>query len=202
MGWCTLTEEKGEQVIAHLDEDRVYQVKDKTLDARSFKQNNSIHLYCKFVADALNEVGITQEKYIMMHKEQVINYEFDKLFRVYKTIHNFISKIQDTYDKLFNRSKTFANNLYEAKTNIIEASSEVAELNWTMIAVKEIIWREIQIPLTKKHSTTKLTSEEVTLVYREVDNFLSSRTGLPSIDFPSQESMMREQNKDYYERGR
>jgi len=108
LGWCTITEENGEQVITPLDKDRVYQIKKETLNRRSVLQNSSLHKYYSLVANAL--------------------------------------------------------------------------LN--------------------KESTASLKSDEVTKVYEVMNRYLGEKLGLESIDFPSQESMCRQQNKELYERGR
>jgi hypothetical protein len=67
------------------------------------------------------------------------------------------------------------------------------ELTWSMLSVKDIIWRGIQEALLKKKSTTKLTKEEVSYVYKRVDFWLSGTVGIEHIDFPSEESMIFEQ---------
>ena len=68
-----------------------------------------------------------------------------------------------------------------------------AAIEWTMLSVKDIIWRNIQIALTKKKSTTALDTEEVSKVYRAVDHYLSGTVGIRQIDFPSIDSMIRQQ---------
>ena len=65
-----------------------------------------------------------------------------------------------------------------------------AEIMWTMLSVKDIIWRNMQVALTGKESTTKLTTEEVTKVYKVTDNYLSTKVGIDSIPFPSIDSMI------------
>lgn len=69
-----------------------------------------------------------------------------------------------------------------------------ADIEWTTISVKDIIWRNIQVAITEKESTAKLTQDEVTKVYRTVDFYLTDKVGIESIDFPSIESMIFEQN--------
>jgi hypothetical protein len=69
-----------------------------------------------------------------------------------------------------------------------------ADLDWTMIAVKEVIWKNLQKALLKKDSTTKLESDEVTIIYKAMDRYLTTTFGVDSIDFPSQESLRRKQN--------
>ncbi len=69
-----------------------------------------------------------------------------------------------------------------------------AGIEWSMLAVKEVIWRNVQIAVTGKKSTAKLEQHEVTKVYKNVDFYLTSTVGIESIDFPSIESMIFRQN--------
>jgi hypothetical protein len=69
-----------------------------------------------------------------------------------------------------------------------------ADLDWTMIAVKEIIWRNLQIALLGKKSTTQLTPKEIDYLYKVMNKYLTTNFGVDSIDFPSQESLRRKQN--------
>ena len=68
------------------------------------------------------------------------------------------------------------------------------ELEWTMISVKDVIWRNFQKALLNKESTTELDSNEVTKVYKNIDFWLSSEVGIKHIDFPSKESLIFQQN--------
>ena len=65
-----------------------------------------------------------------------------------------------------------------------------AGIEWTMLSVKDVIWRNMQIALTKKKSTTALDTNEVTKVYKATDYYLSGTVGIRHIDFPSIESMI------------
>lgn len=69
-----------------------------------------------------------------------------------------------------------------------------AGLSWSMRSVKEVLWRNIQVAITGKESTTTLTSHEVTKVYKHVDFYLTDTVGIESIDFPSIESMIFKEN--------
>jgi len=64
------------------------------------------------------------------------------------------------------------------------------ELSWSMLGVKEVIWREFQKASLGKESTTQLSTTDIDKVYRNVDHWLSDTIGIESIDFPSEESMM------------
>ena len=68
-----------------------------------------------------------------------------------------------------------------------------AEISWTMLGVKDVIWRNIQVALLKKESTTTLNTDELTKVYNHVDHYLSNNVGIEHIPFPSINSMIMEQ---------
>lgn len=69
-----------------------------------------------------------------------------------------------------------------------------ADIHWTMLSVKDVVWRNIQIAILNKKSTTTLDSNEVTKVYKYVDFYLTDKVGIESVPFPSIESMIFEQN--------
>ena len=69
-----------------------------------------------------------------------------------------------------------------------------AGISWTMLSVKDVIWRNIQVAIVGKESTTKLNSDEITKVYKHVDFYLTDTVGIESIDFPSIESMIFKEN--------
>lgn len=93
---------------------------------RTDKQNSSLHVYCKLLADALNESG---------------------------------------------------------QPLIINLTDKEVEIDWTMQLVKDCIWRVIQQAITKKPSSTKLTTKETMSVYEHVNRFTASKKGI-SLDWP------------------
>ena len=137
--WYLLEEKNEDVVMTPLDEERAYPVKDKTVPARTIKQNASMHKYFATVARTLNDGGFTIQKVVALFKK--------------------------------------------------------AGIKWTMLAVKDVIWRNIQIAITQKESTTKLNSDEVTKVYQNVDFYLTDKVGIESIDFPSMDSMIEAQKQ-------
>lgn len=62
------------------------------------------------------------------------------------------------------------------------------ELKYTMILVKETIWRPIQIALFRKESTTELSTKEVSEVAEQIEHFFATRQGV-DIPFPSLENL-------------
>jgi len=176
LGWCVLKEENGDLAYSPLDKEKAYSVKDKTFKARSIKVNASLHLYCSKVAKALNDGGFTVQKFLRRKSEKRIEKVFSTLLQDLG-----LSVSQDIVQKIKN-----------AKTEILE--NKDLELDWKMQLVKDIIWRNIQLALFEdKTSTTQLSSGEVTQVYKTMDKYLSS-LGIESIDFPSEQSMIFEQN--------
>lgn len=136
--WYILEEKNDDIVMTPLDKERAYPLKDKTTNARTVKQNASMHKYFSLVSKSLNDGGFSIQAIVALFKK--------------------------------------------------------AGISWTMLAVKEVIWRNIQIALTKKESTAKLNSDEVTVVYKHVDHYLTGTVGIESIDFPSIESMIFKEN--------
>lgn len=156
-------------------EDIAFEIK-STKKARSVKQNASLHLYCAKVAKALNNGGFTVQKFLRRKQEKKIELIFNNL-----SLRLGLSVSQDDL-KL----------IQDAKEDIL--GSQDLELEWTMQTVKDIIWRNIQLAIFKdKTSTTELSSEEVTQVYKAVDRYLVG-IGVESVDFPSEESLIYEQN--------
>ena len=97
---------------------------------RTTKQNSSLHVYCKLLADALNESG---------------------------------------------------------QPLIINITDKDVEIDWTPQLVKDCIWRVIQQAITKKPSTTKLTTKETMSIYEHVNRFTGSKKGI-SIDWPHKDN--------------
>lgn len=64
-------------------------------------------------------------------------------------------------------------------------------ISWSMILVKQVMWHKIQYALFDIESTTKLTTDQVTVVYEHINRFTAENFGI-SIQFPSQESLMYE----------
>ena len=132
--WYLLSEKNDDITLTPLDENRAYPVKDETQNARTAKQNASMHKYFSLISKALNDGGFSMQKVLTQ-----------------------IKKI---------------------------------ELSWSMLGVKEVIWREFQKASLGKESTTQLSTTDIDKVYRNVDHWLSDTIGIESIDFPSEESMM------------
>jgi len=119
-----------------LETDKVYEVVEKRLDKRTVQQNRALHLYCKQVAEALNNAGLTV-------------------------------------------------------TMVLKP-----EIQFSMVTVKEQMFKPILTALRGKESTTQMTSKEINDVYDVMNKALSQKFGI-HVEFPSIESMMfKEQLKD------
>jgi len=66
---------------------------------------------------------------------------------------------------------------------IINITDKEVEIDWTAQLVKDCIWRVIQQAITKKASSTKLTTKETMSIYEHVNRFTASKKGI-SIDWP------------------
>jgi len=64
---------------------------------------------------------------------------------------------------------------------------EMLELTWTPIMIKEV-WRQIQIAMLDKVSTTELTTKEIDIVFEPFAKFFAER-GIET-HFPSVEEIM------------
>lgn len=195
MGWCIIKETKEGIVYTPLDTDRAYTVKKETSNGRTVKQNNSIHKYCDEVSIALYEAGFTVQKLLRRKQEKKIKSAFEKLTNLLTT--NVFGRIISFLGLLIGEKELqeTINAKDEALRYVNEAMSEILEntdleIDWTMELVKDIIWRNIQLAIYKdKKSTTQLKSNEVTVVYRTMDKYLTG-IGLESIAFPSVETIM------------
>jgi hypothetical protein len=66
---------------------------------------------------------------------------------------------------------------------VFEAMKEGVEIPWHQDAVKEEIWRRMQIWAVEKQSTADLDTDEVSIVYDIVNRWTSDRFGI-SVLFP------------------
>jgi len=67
------------------------------------------------------------------------------------------------------------------------------QIPWNAAAIKEQIWKPIQDLQLGKKSTTELTTSEVSAVYETLNRFLAEKHGV-SVDFPSEQSMLSDQD--------
>lgn len=67
-----------------------------------------------------------------------------------------------------------------------------ADVSWSMLSVKELMWKPIQKAIIGKDSTTKLDKKDIDLVYHNLNMVLGEKFGI-YIPFPSLESLLLEQ---------
>lgn len=72
----------------------------------------------------------------------------------------------------------------------VVAKFNKSDIWWSMHAVKDVIWKNMQSAIVGKESTTQLESNEVTTVYKYTDHYLTNTIGIEHIPFPSIESMI------------
>jgi len=113
----------------------------------------------------------------------------DKTYTVQKKTQKARSALQNASLHLYlSKLATALNSAgYDIKKTL---SVDVA---WTMTSAKELLWRQIQKVMTAKNSSTELKSDEVTTIYRTLNKITSERYGV-SVEFPSTETLIREQN--------
>lgn len=89
-----------------LEPDKVYEVVEKRLDKRTVQQNRALHLYCKQVAEALNNAGLTvtmvlkpEIQFSMITvKEQMLKPILTALRGKESTTQTTTQEINDVYD--------------------------------------------------------------------------------------------------------
>lgn len=67
-----------------------------------------------------------------------------------------------------------------------------AAIPWSAHAIKERLWRPVQISTYGKESSTKLNTDEISVVYEALNNVTSSKLGV-SVPFPDRFTQMYEQ---------
>ena len=145
-------------------------------DPRTLKQNRCIHKYCQFCADHFNSDG---------------QYTFGVVVN-----RDALSLLQKCIDWLTNTPLT-PDNLRRAlikRLEKVEKMLNIGEIPWTMIMVKNHIWRPIQISMFDKTSSTDLTTTECMEVYESMSILMSQSFGA-NIAWPSEESMSESQRE-------
>lgn len=67
------------------------------------------------------------------------------------------------------------------------------EVDWTKDSVHDVIWVNFQDALGLGKSTTKLKTDEVSKVYKNVNFWLNGTVGIDNIEFPSIDGMIMEE---------
>ncbi len=156
--------------LTPIDQEKRYEITKIKDDKRTITQNASIHKYFSLLAEALNDAGYSVPFVLNKKQHELINKVFDwgiaKLPEHTKIIENM-------RDRLLSKNED--------------------ELSWSMILVKELLWKPIQKAILNKESTTNLKKDEIDIVYLNLNKLISTKFGI-SIAFPSINSMIHEQN--------
>jgi len=156
--------------IEPLKIDKSYKVHNTRAKGRTIAQNSALHLYWSMLANALNDAGYDVEMTLSKSKGTLIKKVFD-WGREKISNHNALSKMED---RLMDDLR--------------------GKVPWTMVLVKEILWKPLQAKILGKESTTELSKDEdITKMYLSFDAIISDRTGV-SVAFPSVENMLLERN--------
>lgn len=146
---------------------------DKLEKKRTLQQNKALHKYLQLLADELNAAGYTFKK--TMNSQGI-----DEL----QEIIDWVTNTPINPDPIRRQLKIRLSRLYGAMT--------FGDMDWTMIMVKNFIWRKIQITMFDKESTTELTTKEFTAIYEQISLLMAERFGI-DVPLPSLESMSEAQ---------
>jgi len=87
--------------------------------------------------------------------------------------------------------QTLADTLNDGGYDIKKTLRQDFEIPWTGTLIKELIWREVQIAMTGKESTTELDTTEVDQIYLVLTKHLGEKLGV-YVPFPSEEGELSE----------
>ena len=179
-----------------LDPTKNYEVKKQSTPRRTTRQNSAMHLYFNLVSDQLNDNGISMNAFMIRKRdiktESVFRKIENKIISIFLWLtdkFSFVPKFGVIVKKIQAKLLDY---VLECKKELVEPDS--VEIPWTPKLVKDVIWRNIQVAVVDKESTTKLNNEEVTKVYEAVNYYLVDRFKLESIEFPCKDSLIFEQN--------
>ena len=111
-----------------------------------------------------------------------------------------IEKLKKTRTNLQNRAlHLWFTQLAEALNNsgydMRKVIRQEVDISWSSISVKEYLWRPIQEIHLKKKSTTQLTTQEIDIIYDQVNRIIGERTGV-FVPFPSIDTLFDEYEKE------
>jgi len=66
------------------------------------------------------------------------------------------------------------------------------DVSWSIVSVKELIWKPIQKAILDKDNTSKLDKKDLDFVYHNLNRLLGEKFGI-HVPFPSLESLLWEQ---------
>lgn len=144
-------------------------------DQRSKLMNKSLHKYCDFLSEALNENGYTVPMVLNAKALKVID-------GVIQWLESIPIAPQSTKNLIIN------------KVSSIKDALIVGGLHWTPLMVKNLIWRKVQIAMTDTYSTADISNKECKEIYDQLSQKMAEGFGL-DIPWPSLESMSERQRE-------
>ena len=88
-----------------------------------------------------------------------------------------------------------ATELNNAGLTIMKTLKANAEIEWSDVTVKEILFKQLMKSMLHKESTTQLTTKEVSQVSETLIRYLAEKHGL-LVEFPSMESLIADKRID------
>lgn len=187
----------------------------KEAKQRSDAQNNSLHLYCTNVAEALNDAGLDMKAVLDVSIDIPWTYSSVERFlwkpvqkAVFGTNATGVHKILVSHmaerhgiklllpdvlppgrkpSKLYFAS--LATELNDAGLDMRRMLKPSTAIPWNKYSVKEYLWKPIQLDMFNKESTTELITKEVAEVEQVLSRHLAEEHGI-HVPFPSIEEEM------------
>lgn len=133
---------------------------------RTITQNSSLHKYCSLMAKKLDDSGVDYWGVLLSRTVSFLDYEKSQINKKGPSIHPYdesgLRIIQGVYDSLPKFS-----------------------CQWNGDLFKENVWKPFLFTAFKKSSTKKMTREECTKVYENINRFFASNYGV-SVPWPTQ----------------
>lgn len=83
--------------------------------------------------------------------------------------------------------------LNEAGFDIRRTIKEDFDIPWSPLTVKEYLWRPIQKIYMKEHSTKRLKTKDIDVIYDIINREIGQRTGIDVPMFPSIDMLMEKE---------
>jgi hypothetical protein len=83
--------------------------------------------------------------------------------------------------------RLLSENLVESGHSIQEILAAAYDRQWTPTAVKELLWRPIQVIMIDKESTTDANRGDYGIVHEQLQHHLGEKFGVPYIPWPTQD---------------
>lgn len=135
---------------------------------------------------------MVKDKPFLFYKDEMTPLDPSKVYEVIEKRIDKRSVVQNA--AMWKYCSLMADSLNDAGADIETVLSKgTAKAEWTKDSFMDIVFRKITNVLFGHDSTTKISSNEITTIHKNVDKIIAERTGV-SHAFPSQEAMIFEQN--------